>query len=488
MDRDISGGCTSLHPRLRTGRRSAAANDVFWLTLAAVLLVANATCFAASADVAEAIAISRSWLNSRDPAERKHVGAQLAADDGQIDAVIGGLRTATFPAVRPGYDPEEHFTVDRLRKKHADDLLYFVVPKSYRPDRPTGLIVFLHGGGSSTTRKAPRATLNFPAADSPPDTNRSGDMFAATGMITVGPSAPWHPETSYRWCVPEADEYLADVIEECKTRFNIDPDRVFLLGHSMGGFGAYHFALREPDRFAAVIANSGSWSQAYWPVVRGTPLCIVQGVHDARPGVRWHYTDIEYGRWTDKLLTADGIEHTYLEHNGQHSIGFGRAKIAQFLETAKDLRRDPYYPHVALASPVGFRSSCCYPVEHNRWLTLNEARAGDVAFDELRSQSDGSFSNWTLERRIAKNTGSAIDAINRGDNRIEVATQNVARFTVWLHPKMIDVDRPVVITVDGRTKFDGRVRPSLLTALASFERKRDWGLVYPIKIEIEVGH
>jgi hypothetical protein len=311
-------------------------------------------------------------------------------------------------------------------------------------------------------------------------------MFAATGMVTVGPSAPWHPETSYRWCVPEAGEYLADVIEECKSRFNIDPVRVFLLGHSMGGFGAYHFALREPDRFAAVIANSGSWSQAFWPVVRGTPLCIVQGVHDARPGVRWHYTDIEYGRWTDKLLTANGIDHTYLEHDGQHSIAFGRAKIAQFLEASKDLRRDPFYPHVSLASPVGFRSSCCYPSEDNRWLSLNAASDGELAFDELRSHSDGSFSSWRLEHRVGKHPGASIDAINHGENRIEVTTRNVARFTVWLHPKMIDVNHAVVITVDGKTRFDRRVRPSLQTALESFERKRDWGLIYPIKVEVDV--
>ena len=348
------------------------------------------------------------------------------------------------------------------------------------------MIVFLHGGGSSTTRKAPRATLDFPAADSPADANRSGDMFAATGMITVGPSAPWHPETSYRWCVPEADEYLADVIEECKSRFNIDPDRVLLLGHSMGGFGAFQFVQREPDRFAAVIANSGSWSRAYWPVIRGTPLCIVQGVHDARPGVRWHYTDVAYGRWTDKLLTADGIDHTYFEHDGQHAIANGRDKIAEYLELSRNLRRDPFYPHITLASPVGFQDSCCFPVEHNRWLSLNEAADGDLSYDELRSHSSGSFSSWTLEHRIVQHQGSAIDAINRGDNRIEVTTQNVNRFTVWLHPKMIDVRRPVSIFVNGKARFTGTLKPSLLRALESFERRRDWGLIYPIKVEMQV--
>jgi predicted esterase len=455
--------------------------------IVAAVLGLKRDCRSATLDASTATNLAQEWLAAREPTERARVAARVAEYDGAIEPVIAKLSSRSFQTVKSGYIAEEHFSDNALRRRHPDDLLYFVVPKSYRPERATGLIVFLHGGGSGTTRKAPRATLDFPAPDSPPDTHRSGDMFAATGMITVGPSAPWDTDTSYRWCVADADQYLADVIEECKNRFNIDPDRVFLLGHSMGGFGAYHHVQRAPDRFAAVIANSGSWDRAYWPVIRGTPLCIVQGVHDARPGVRWHYTDVAYGRWTDRLLTADGIEHAYLEHDGNHSISYGRPLIAKYLDATKDLRRDPYFPHIALATPVGYGSSFCFLVEHNRWLSLDEATPGDLVYDEMRSHSDGSFSSWTLEHRTRKHPGSAIEAINRGDNLIEVSTQNVARFTVWLHPRMIDVAKPVTIVVNGKTRFNGKLTPSLVTALESFERRRDWGLVYPMKVAIDVG-
>jgi S-formylglutathione hydrolase FrmB len=469
--------------RIRSVRRCL---TLALLIVATVMGYVRST-LSASVDASTATKFAQEWLAARNPAERKRVAAKLDEYAGGFEAVIQILSGRSFKSVKSGYLPEEHFSDSSLRQRHPDDLLYFVVPKSYRPERATGLIVFLHGGGSGTTRKAPRATLDFPTPDSPPDTHRSGDMFAATGMITVGPSASWDTETAHRWCVADADQYLADVIEECKSRFNIDPDRVFLLGHSMGGFGAFHHVQRTPDRFAAVIANSGSWDRAYWPVIRGTPLCIVQGVHDARPGVRWHYTDIAYGRWTDKLLTADGIEHTYLEHNGYHGISNGRPLIAKYLEAAKDLRRDPYFPHIVLASPVGYGSSYCFPIEHNRWLTLNEATKGDLVYDEMRVHSDGSFSEWTLEHRTRTHPGSAIEAINRGDNLIEVSTQNVAKLTVWLHPRMIDVAKPVAIVVNGKTRFNGTLTPSLVTALESFERRRDWGLVYPMKVEIPVG-
>jgi hypothetical protein len=40
------------------------------------------------------------------------------------------------------------------------------------------------------------------------------------------------------------------------------------------------------------------------------------------------------------------------------------------------------------------------------------------------------------------------------------------------------------LVVDDELRFDAAVKPSLLTALESYERRRDWGLVYPIKIEL----
>ncbi len=431
-----------------------------------------------------AVNVCRRYLASRDEAQRGRLADRLDEYQGEIEPVLQKLSKRTYPPTKTGYLPERHFITGKLRKKHPDDLLYFVVPKSYRPKRPTGLIVFLHGGGKTTSRRAPRATLRFPTDETSRYSQRSGDMLAATEMITVGPSAPWNKRSYYRWCLPESDEYLADVILECKTRFNIDPDRVFLLGHSMGGFGAFHHVQRQPDRFAAVIANSGSWRLGYWPTIRGTPLCIVQGVRDARPDARWHYTDVEYGRSTDKILSGKKIEHVYLEHNGKHGFGHGRNKVAGFFDSTRNMRRDPYYPHVALASPVGFRESFRYTVVHNRWLTLNEAVEGNLEYDALRSNGNGDFDSWRLMHRKVKYPGAAIEAVNRGDNTVEISTENVARFTVWLHPKMVDTTKPVKIVVDGNTLFEGTVKPSLVTALESFERRMDWGLIYPIKIEL----
>ncbi|MEN6451283.1 MAG: alpha/beta hydrolase-fold protein [Thermoguttaceae bacterium] len=431
-----------------------------------------------------AVALGRRYLAAATSAERQKLAVQLDSYQGGIEPVLRRLAQREYSAVEAGFRPAEHFSTRELRRKHPDDLLCFVVPKSYRPEQPTGLIVFLHGGGNRTSRYAPEATLQFAGAGLSAENKPSGEMLAATGMITVGPSAPWNESSYYRWCLRQSDEYLADVILECKERFNIDPDRVILLGHSMGGFGAYHHVLRQPDRFAAVVAHSGSWSLGYWPAIRGTPLCIIQGIDDARPGVRWHYTDIEYGRWTDKILKAKGLDHVYMEREGNHGFGYGRPQIAEYLEAARKLRRDPYYPRIALASPQGFGRSHCSPMADSRWLTLNESRRGEIDYDELVCHSPGGFDRWRLEHCVERRRGASIEAVNRGDNTIELTMRNVARLTVWLHPRMIDPSKPVVVRADGKTLYRGRVKPSLVTALDSYLRRRDWGLVYSMKLEL----
>ena len=435
-------------------------------------------------DQAETVDLARAYLLSHDGAERADLAAKLAEYTGDFQPVIDAISERTFEPVEPGYHPEEHFSTLELLEKHPDDLLYFTVPESYQPDRATGLIVFLHGGGNRTSRQAPRVFMSFPDEDGP-DSYQLGDVFAATQMVAVGPSAPWDETSSHRWCLRGSNEYLGDVIRECKGRFNIDADRVFLVGHSMGGFGAYHHVQRQPDRFAGVVVTSGSWSLAHWPAIRGTRLCIIHGVHDARPGIRWHYTDIEHARWTDKLLSEQQLDHVYLEHEGEHAVRFAREKIAAFFESARELRRDPYYPHITLASPLGFRPFYRSPVEHNRWLTLDEAAEGDLEYDELVANAeDGDFDAWRLEHLKNHRPGASIEAVNNGDNTITVTTRNVARFTVWLHPRMVDVAKPVAVFINGETRFSGDVKPSLVTALESYERRGDCGLIYPIKVEL----
>ena len=46
---------------------------------------------------------------------------------------------------------------------------------------------------------------------------------------------------------------VLQMIDEVLADSRIDPNRVYLIGFSMGGLGAWELAMRAPNRFAAVV-------------------------------------------------------------------------------------------------------------------------------------------------------------------------------------------------------------------------------------------
>ena len=432
---------------------------------------------------------ARDYLATVDKTEREDLGAVLNASNCDPVQTVLALRPHPVSEVTPGYHRAEHFLVPELGKRYPDDLLYYVVPESYTARQPVALAVVMHGGAKGTERTMAHWYMR-------PDPKGSGlgRAFMDAGMIAVGPSAPISTKRWERWCLPEADDYLRDVIVEMQSRFNIDPDRVFLLGHSMGGFGAYQHVQVQPDRFAAVLAHAGSWYTAYWPAIIGTPLWIVHGVHDSQPGGRPHYTDIAFARLTGKLLTKQGIVHEIREHPGQHALPNGMPVIREFIARMPKLRRDPFQPRVVVASPRGWTVGDMRDAPHNRWLSIVETTPGKLVYDTTRHEGAKQFwgmprenwENWALKHARQERPGAMADATNLGGNRFEVTTRNVRRFAIWLHPQMVDLSKPVRVRVNGAPALEQLVQPSAVTALASYERRRDWGLVYPARMEVLV--
>jgi len=57
-----------------------------------------------------------------------------------------------------------------------------------------------------------------------------------------------------------------EILDLIMDKYPIDPNRVYLIGHSMGGHGAWHIGCTHADRFAAVVPSAG-WDsfQLYFP-------------------------------------------------------------------------------------------------------------------------------------------------------------------------------------------------------------------------------
>jgi hypothetical protein len=300
--------------------------------------------------------------------------------------------------------------------------------------------------------------------------------------------------------VPEAEEYVAAVIDECVYRYNIDTNRVVLGGISMGAYGAYDLCQRLADRIAGGLLWAGKWHACDWRAMVGTPAFIVHGARDAVPNAdgesnpRPRWTDVFYAREAHRLLTAAGVEHEYCEHGGGHFPYDAVDCLSRFVQWMATQRRDPYYPRVVAVTPRGWDAGVAQPVPHHRWVSIGEIGDGEVTVDSIvetgpaRVWGDSAeqFRAQGFQRERIGVRGGVLDARYVGDNEFEVATENVRRLALWLHPRMVDFARPVGVTTDGARRLH-MVMPSLLDTVRSCERRRDWGLIYHAELQLCVS-
>jgi predicted peptidase len=74
---------------------------------------------------------------------------------------------------------------------------------------------------------------------------------------------------------------LGAVLDEVARIHRVDPDRVYVTGHSMGGRGALYAAYKMPDRFAAVVSLSPVGPITAWAETLATiPLWLFHGSND----------------------------------------------------------------------------------------------------------------------------------------------------------------------------------------------------------------
>ncbi len=127
-------------------------------------------------------------------------------------------------------------------------LLY--LPDTYYadPERDWPVIFYLHGSGSGPY------TSEFLMTHGVPEIIYSGDLPDDFPFIVVAPQA-WAGGT---WWMEGMPALLISLLDDVLERYRADPERVYLMGVSMGGYGSWYIGSAFPERFAAMVSVSGS--------------------------------------------------------------------------------------------------------------------------------------------------------------------------------------------------------------------------------------
>ena len=87
---------------------------------------------------------------------------------------------------------------------------------------------------------------------------------------------------------PGSLDEVFKLIDSLAEQYPIDLDRVYVLGHSMGGFGSWTAIASEPDRFAAAIPSAGGLSPWYdVKTIAHVPIWAFHGEDDRTVGVEF---------------------------------------------------------------------------------------------------------------------------------------------------------------------------------------------------------
>ena len=172
----------------------------------------------------------------------------LLAALGLMALVASGCSQVSFlPDRSHGF--ESHVTVT-ARGPHR--FFVYAPPRRDRLAEKLPVILYLHGGGE-----------------------RGKDGLAAT-QVGIGPvvqgTLGYFPfvvvfpqcDPSGFWALPDMAERAMEALEIALREYNGDPERVYVTGNSMGGFGTYYLAARYPGRFAALAPICGGIKPPPW--------------------------------------------------------------------------------------------------------------------------------------------------------------------------------------------------------------------------------
>jgi predicted esterase len=234
------------------------------------------------------------------------------------------------------------------------------------------------------------------------------------------------------------DSYVPPLIINLIRQFvlfgDIDSDKVFLMGYSHGGYGAFYIGPRIPDRFAAVHASAAAPSDGNHIArnLRCMPFSFMIGEKDTA-----------YGRIERCKTFGAAAEKLRAEHKGDYPIkmelkkGVGHGGLPD-RNKIKDL-----YPHRRDAIPRRVTWELVDDI-HPRFYWLGVPKPGG---------------------------GQAVESSLVG-NKATLQTRKVEKLELYLDARLVDFGKPLAVTLNGKAS-EVKITPALATLCRTMAERGD---------------
>jgi poly(3-hydroxybutyrate) depolymerase len=210
------------------------------LALAALLALSLLQAKARAADPKPLIEayFAADWQEPDGRAERRRILSELE----QVPVDAAGV-AAHLKTVAKRWEKGPELEKDRGQSFYWEEEKRGLFIVGGNTKKPKALAICMHGGGAG-----------------------SGDAWSAHGGYdTVLSNLDWlaiYPEvlekTEHGWTDAGTEEWVLELMERARRTWKIDPDRVFLCGHSMGGYGSWTLGAHHADQIAAIAPSAGA--------------------------------------------------------------------------------------------------------------------------------------------------------------------------------------------------------------------------------------
>ncbi|HTJ13371.1 MAG TPA: hypothetical protein VL547_15155 [Dinghuibacter sp.] len=375
-----------------------------------------------------------------------------------------------FPALSPGAMLPFAVSVNDSVQGYFSVLL----PPAYDPVRPTPVVVVLHGAVFDNLGLPAPLDLQQHAADDTAGFNRFiTRLGSAAGAIMVFP----HANYAFNWMYPESGfGMIPRIVSLLKRLCNVDDNRVYLYGHSNGATGVISYLLKAPSPYAGFcgfnsnprVATGGTFilnalDRSYYNVSTDKDYYFPLPGHDTLSRIT-------------RSLGIDWQNHVYpgFPHWFPDFDESAPAFAAMFADISHRTR-DPFHPSLYWE---------CDDVTHGRcdWLRIDRLDTLTAAAAWQR-RINFTAAHWLQHPDSAApafkfpRLSGAVRA-RYASNRFSLETSRVGRITLFISPSMVDLSRPVVITVNGREvfrKFVGYDRGVMIHEFGTtFDRTAVW--------------
>jgi predicted peptidase len=209
------------------------------------------------------------------------------------------------------------------------------VPTTYNGAKTAPLIIALHGLGGTED-----SMFDGYERKLPPLAEQHGYILVAPLGYRVDGSYGWGAGTPpadpvVRRTQDLSEQDVMQVLQRVRAEYKIDANRIYLMGHSMGGIGTWKLAAKYPDIWAALGPVSGTGTPATIERFRHIPEIVVHGDNDATVAVSGSRNMVA-------KMRELGVDVKYIEvPGGSHSsvVAPNFAAIIEFFNAHTKVKR-----------------------------------------------------------------------------------------------------------------------------------------------------